>query len=377
MEPGPPTVPPYVAGPLQLTPFRALSLGPRNVGDPASARAFARPYRGVPQRLEAWRTRGLATLDDEPAIYLHEYSDSGLTVRGLVGCLDVSHRTTVAREQQVFPHEGVHPRQVADLAHRMATMRINPAPILLVHHGPVEIREVSGRVRAGRPEREYVDHAGQEHRIWRVTGPAELESIASGLAGARLLVADGHHRYAAYIALHDREPTPAHRGGLAMVVDQDETPLFLGAIHRLLHGTKLSQLVRAATEGGADVRTVDHGDAGAEAVAALAPDTLVLADGRRWATVQLEVPTGTAMVQLVDDVLLARLPRPPTRVTFAHSVSQALDQVRPDRVAAALLPAVDLDLVLETVGAGGLLPEKATSFQPKPSLGSFIRLLDG
>ena len=43
---------------------------------------------------------------------------------------------------------------------------------------------------------------------------------------------------------------------------------------------------------------------------------------------------------------------------------------------AALLPAVDLDLVIDVVRTGVLLPEKATSFQPKPSLGSFIRLLD-
>ena len=89
MESGRPTVPPYVAGPLQLTPFRALSLAPRRVGDPASARAFARPYRGVPQRLQTWQRRGLATRDEVPALYLHEYSDSGLTVRGLVGCLDL------------------------------------------------------------------------------------------------------------------------------------------------------------------------------------------------------------------------------------------------------------------------------------------------
>jgi uncharacterized protein (DUF1015 family) len=375
MEPGPSTLPPYVAGPLRLTPFRALSLTSRHVGDPASARAFARPYRGVLQRLEAWRRRGLATRDDEPAIYLHEYTDSGLTVRGLVGCLDVSHRTADPRDQQVFPHEGVHARQVAELANRMAAMRINPAPILLVHHGPAGIREVSHRVRAARAAQEYVDHAGQQHRIWRLTDPGELGVVEAGLADARLLVADGHHRYAAYVALHDREPTPAHRCGLAMVVDQDETPLFLGAIHRLLHGIKLRDLVTAAAEAGAVVHTVDRGEG--EAVAALAPDTIVLTDGERWATVRLEVPSGTAMVQLVDDVLLARLPRPPTRVGFAHSLSRALDQVRPGRVTAALVPAVDLDLVLGLVRAGGLLPEKATSFQPKPSLGSFIRLLDG
>jgi hypothetical protein len=111
-------------------------------------------------------------------------------------------------------------------------------------------------------------------------------------------------------------------------------------------------------------------------VAALAPDTLVLADGRRWATARLDVPAGWAMVQRLDEVLLAGLPRPPARIGFAHTVTQALDQTRPGKVTAVLLPAVDLELIFDVVGAGGLLPQKATSFQPKPSLGSFIRPLD-
>jgi uncharacterized protein (DUF1015 family) len=372
MEPGRHTVPPYVAGPLHLGPFRAYSLAPRRVGDPASARAFARPYRAVPQRLETWRKRGLANREDEPAVYLHEYSESGLTVRGLVGCLDLSKPATSLDDCQVFPHEGVQGKQVAELATRMGTMRINPAPILLVHRGPASIRAVSRKIRTGTPEREYVDHAGQQHRIWAVTDAHQLEAIRSGLADARLLVADGHHRYAAYVALHARDPAQAHRTGLAMVIDQDETPLFLGAIHRLLHGVTFADLLKAASAAGAEVRSIDEG----EAVASLARDTLVLTDGQRWATVACDVPNGTAMVQLLDDLLLARLPRQPARLGFAHSVALALEHVKPGRVTAALLPAVDLDLVVEAVRTGGLLPEKATSFQPKPSLGSFIRLLD-
>ncbi len=373
MESGRPTVPPYVAGPLQLSPFRALSLAPRRVGDPASARAFARPYRGVPQRLQTWQKRGLATRDDLPALYLHEYSDSGLTVRGLVGTLDLSRLATTPSERQVFPHEGVHPQQVVELAARMSTMRLNPAPILLVHRGPAAVREVSRQVRTAPPDREYVDHAGQQHRIWAVRVPEHVDAIGSALAGARLLVADGHHRYAASVSLHDREPGTAHSDGLAMIIDQDETPLFLGAIHRLLHGVRLADLVAAATAAGAEVTARRDPDA---AVAALAADTMVLTDGREWATVRVEVPPGHAVVQLVEGALLERLPKRPSKIGYAHSLAQALDAVKPGRVTAALLPAVELDLVIDVVRAGGLLPEKATSFQPKPSLGSFIRLLD-
>lgn len=314
----------------------------------------------------------MASWDDLPAVYLHEYSDSGLTIRGLVGCLDVSRRAASAREARILPHEGVHAHQVAELAHRMGAMRVNPAPILLVHHGPSTIREVSRKVRTGTPDQEYQDHAAQQHRVWAITDPAALELIDEGLSNARLLVADGHHRLAAYVSLHADHPSEATRRGLAMVVDQDETPLFLGAIHRLLHGTELPDLLGSAARAGADVRTIDED----EALADLAPDTLVLTDGAQWATVRVRLPVGVAMVQQVDPVLLAGLARPPTRTAFAHSVSEALDAARPDRVTAVLLPAVDLDLVMEVVATGALLPEKATSFQPKPSLGSFIRLLD-
>jgi uncharacterized protein (DUF1015 family) len=372
MESGPPTAPPYVAGPLQLTPFRAMSLAPRQVGDPASARAFARPYRGVTHRLAVWQRRGLASRDARPALYLHEYSDSGLVVRGIVGCLDVSHPTSRVAQSQVFPHEGVHPQQVDELASRMGDMRLNPAPILLVHRGPASIRELSREVRSTSPDREYVDHAGQQHRVWSITSGEQQELVAAALADARLLVADGHHRYAAYVALDAARPSPAHRRGLAMVIDHEDTPLFLGAIHRILHGARLRDLLAAARGAGAMVRDIEEADA----VTALAPDTLVLTDGALWATVRLQVPPGSAAVQLVDDVLLAGLPRPPHKVAFAHSLAQAMDQVRPGHVTAALLPAVDLDVVLGVARAGGLLPEKATSFQPKPSLGSFIRLLD-
>ncbi len=374
MESGRPTVPPYVAGPLQLSPFRALSLTPRRVGDPASARAFARPYRGVTQRLLTWQKRGLATRDEVAAVYLHEYSDSGLTVRGLVGTLDLSRVAATPAERQVFPHEGVHPQQVVELAARMSTMRLNPAPILLVHRGPAAVREVSRQVRIATPDREYVDHAGQQHRIWAIRDPDQLRTIDSALEGARLLVADGHHRYAASVALHDRDPGPTHSDGLVMVIDQDETPLFLGAIHRLLHGVRIGDLMTAATAAGAEVTSYEGTES---AVAALAPDTLVLTDGRAWAAVRLDVPPGHAVVQLVEGALLEGLPKRPSKITYAHSLPQALDEVRPGRVTAALLPAVDLDLVIGVVRAGGLLPEKATSFQPKPSLGSFIRLLDG
>jgi uncharacterized protein (DUF1015 family) len=39
------------------------------------------------------------------------------------------------------------------------------------------------------------------------------------------------------------------------------------------------------------------------------------------------------------------------------------------------MPAIDFDTVQRIVGGDRLLPEKATSFQPKPSMGVLMRSL--
>ena len=363
--------PPYLAGPLRLAPFRGLMLSPARVGDPASARLFARPYRDVSDRLLRWEQQGQLAHDDRPAVYLHEYTSAGMTVRGLVGALDVSRRAHRSAERALFPHEGIHPVQVDELADRMAEMEMNPAPILLVHRGPAAIRPVLAQVMTERPEHRFTDRAGQRHRIWAVRDPDRLALLDGALAGSRAMIADGHHRYAAYLRLQREQPGGARDLGLAMLVDQDDTPLFMGAIHRVLAGASFDDLAEAARAAGATWRPLS----GEEAVAALDPVTLVATDGRRWAAVGLRLPHRRAVVELVHEQIVPALHQQPSRIGYHHSVEDALAHVSPTIGTAVLLPAPDFDLVLRIVAAGRVLPEKATSFQPKPSVGVLIRSL--
>ncbi len=363
--------PPYVAGPLRLEPFTGLMLSPARVGDPASARAFARPYRDVAARLVRWERQGHIIRDPEPALYLHEYTAGGITVRGLVGALDVSHRAAKPDDRAILPHEGIYPGQADDLADRMAEMRLNPAPILLVHRATPRLRALLAEVATGSPDHDFTDRAEQHHRVWAVRGPDSLELVARELAPGRALIADGHHRYAAYLRLQQREPGgPADRG-LAMLVDQDDTPLFLGAIHRLLLGTTIDDVHSAARTAGMEV--AERSEAGA--VAGLGPDHLVVTDGERWAVVSLPPASDRAAVELLHELLIPALPHGPRRIGYHHTVEETLAQVAPDIGTAVLLPAPEVDLVLRIAGADRLLPEKATSFQPKPSLGVLIRSL--
>jgi uncharacterized protein (DUF1015 family) len=361
--------PPYVAKPLALAPFRGMMLSPARVGDPASARAFARPYRSVAARLEEWERQGHVTTDDTPALYLHEYTAGGLTVRGIVGALDLSRRATGREDRAVWPHEGIHPLQVDELADRMRAMEMNPAPILLVHDGPTEVRALVRRLVATSPDREFTDRAGQHQRLWRIDDPIDVEMVNARLAAASVLVADGHHRYAAYLRLQHENPGTGWDSGLAMLVDQGDTGLFLGAIHRTLRGVTLTDLLAAARAAGATTRTLAAGPA----LTALSPGTLTATDGDGWAAI--DVPAqGLLPVEWLHGELVPHLRT--TQVAYHHSVEESLALAGPT-AAAVLLPAPDFADVVRVINRGRLLPEKATSFQPKPSLGVLMRSLHG
>ena len=359
---------PHVARPLRLLPFRAIRLTPSRIGSPASLRAFSRPDDDAASRLDRWERRGYLSRDTGPAIYLHEYTADGLSVRGLVGALDIARRASTRESAAVHPHEGIHADQVTELADLMTVMQTQPAPILLVHRGPQALRELLDKVQTGEPLQDYTDRAGQRHRVWAVREPAALEEVERSLADSTAVIADGHHRYAAYLRMHHGQPTPATAAGLAMLVDQDDTPLHLGAIHRTVSGTNLGA-VQAAAEGlGADWSATDHDGA----MGALARTTLVLTDGRDWMTVR--VPDGSRpAVDWLHGELLPRLGTA-VRVRYHHHADGALGAARRGTLA-VLMPAPDFDQVLEASACGHLLPEKATSFQPKPNVGGFIRAL--
>jgi uncharacterized protein (DUF1015 family) len=371
MDSSPVVGPPSVGRPLRLRPFRGWRLTAGRIGDPATARLFARPYRDVTERLARWEAEHHLLRDTEPAVYVHEYTAGGLTIRGLVGALDISHPAATPDDRAVFPHEGIHPMQVTELAERMTRWQLNPAPILLVHRGPVRVRELVEGTLTAAPDHEYVDRADQRHRVWAIRETGEIDALNAGLAGSRALIADGHHRYAAYLRMQQASPGGPMDSGLAMLVDQADTPLFLGAIHRVLLGSDLDELRGACASRGLSLTPV----ASSEAFGSLSQDTLVATDGTAWATLRLSLGGDRAAVEVLHDDLLPALDLPARRITFHHSVDEALNRVRSHRGVAVLMPAPDFDLVTRVALAGRLLPEKATSFQPKPSIGVLIRSL--
>ena len=192
---------------------------------------------------------------------MYEQRGADWVQRGLIGLVGVG-------TDAVLPHEGVMAGPVAGRRELMKATQSNLEPILLVYNGGTGAGGHGGRSGLPGPgdasrltdltaDRQAplacaVTDDGVSHRLWAVTDPDAQAAIIADLATRTALIADGHHRYAAYRELRAEErdagegPGPWDYG-LAFLVDADEYPLRLGAIHRVLPRLSLAEAVRLAS----------------------------------------------------------------------------------------------------------------------------------
>ena len=273
------TSPPYdVIGPGTVE--RLLEAEPHNVVRlilPGAGSAHS-PRGEQASRLAArdlcdWLDSGVLMRDPRPALYAYEQSlpaggdgTPGWQVvqRGLVGAL----RLVPADAPSVLPHEDVMPGPVAGRRELMETTQANLEPIFLLYDsgdgGPGGATRLVDEVAAARePLLSAVTDDGTRHRIWALTDPAEHGLVASDLAARSALIADGHHRYAAYRQMQDRAREAGLGGGpwdfgLAFLVDSAAYPPRIGAIHRVIPALTPARAAEMA-KGAFGVRPVPEG----------------------------------------------------------------------------------------------------------------------
>ncbi len=343
------------------------------------SRRFERPYLAVRERLQTWRRKAFLRADDEPALYLYEYAVAGTTVRGLIGLVGL--RTE--QERVVLPHEDVMEAPVDDRTVLMRTTETNLEPILLVHEGTGRLRRLIEDIARAEPVAHFVALDASRHCLWAVTDPTVLSGIAEELSGTQALIADGHHRYAAYLRLQQELRDPAAADGtspwdhgLAMLVDQRDHPLQVGPIHRSVAALTLSDLQDVSADRGDTFDLVaDRETAFAQQSTSCDEErrsTFVVSDGRSWAV--LRTPrTSPVDAAVLHEVLLPAWGVAEEQIGYHHSIDQALHTTarQPGLVVAVHPPSV-AD-VMATAALGVRMPRKSTSFGPKPRMGVVMR----
>ncbi|MEU8227544.1 DUF1015 domain-containing protein [Kribbella sp. NPDC048915] len=324
---------------------RDPELGPSRYDEPA-------------RRLARWQQDGVVVQDERPALYVYEQRLGNAVLCGLVGALRLD-----PTRQVVLPHENVMPHWVDDRLRLMEATDADLEPILLAYADGGAASDAVDAARSGEPWLEAETYNGAEHTIWRIEDPGVLAAIESELAKREAVIADGHHRYAAYLERQLRDPLrPGAEVGLAMLVDYVRHPLTLDPIHRVVPGLHLAT-VRSRTPSTWRVEAGRAEDGG---------DRIAVTDGSEWLT--LHSASENPMVVLLHDELLPAWGVDDEDISFHHTLADALALAGPQQVAVELT-APRMDQVLRSAAQGVVLPQKATSFGPKPRVGLLFRTL--
>jgi len=279
--------------------------------------------QGAAASLAEWRDRGAVVLDPEPACWwlAQEYvGPDGVARRreGFVAAL----RAEPYENRVVLPHERTHAGPKEGRLRLLRATRTQLEPLFFLWDGTVEVDGLA-----------EPDLRSGGDSLWRLDAEFS-EALVQELAGAQLLIADGHHRYETTLA-------SGETWVLAVIVPTGQEGLTIFPTHRV-----------AQDAGSASGTAIDApGDELPGPVLYRAGGYELLDDG------------GLLDPEVVDRAA-------PTGVTYTPYREEAVAAVdRGDAGAAFLLRPTRIDDVWAVARRGDVMPQKSTFFYPKLTSG--------
>ena len=221
---------------LERSPYNAVAIDLPKPYEP-DIPAPDDPYAHAAETMQAWRKAGMLVTDAEPAIWAMTQDYTGpdgstRTRHGILARVRVEDYDT----GQVLPHERTLPGPKKDRLDLTRATRHNLSPIFsLSTEDPWPL--LAAATESEEPWGRTTDAGGTLTRVWRIGDPAVHERLTDRLAGARLLIADGHHRYETAIAYRDEVGGDGdHNYTLMAITGLDDPGLTVFPTHRLLSG---------------------------------------------------------------------------------------------------------------------------------------------
>ena len=212
-------------------------------------------YTRAADFLRSWLELGILVRDPDPAIYVtdHEFVHPDGGVRHRRGLIATVPAEPWARSD-LRAHERTLSEPKEDRLALLRATRVQTSPVFAVWSaggdagGLVDAVTSGPALFGGRTDGEL---GSEKHLLWKVDGPAQVAAIRDALHGARLYVADGHHRYETAVA-YARERRAAEPGAppgapfeqaLVYLSAADDEGLTILPTHRLVrpgHGIAFS-----------------------------------------------------------------------------------------------------------------------------------------
>ncbi len=222
---------------LERSPYNAVAIDlpkPFDPADPASDPS-GDPYREAAQRIGTWRSRGALVQDEAPSIWALTQDYTAPDGNGHSRNAILARVRVVDYDEGVRPHERTHPGPLEDRLLLTRATGYNLSPIFSL--STEDAWPLVAPALSPEPWGEATDETGTVNRLWQVTDPAVHAAVSERLAGAELLIADGHHRYETARAFRDEVGGEGpHDYTLMALTGLDDPGLTVFPTHRLLSG---------------------------------------------------------------------------------------------------------------------------------------------
>ncbi len=391
-----------------------LTLG----GAPFSPDPYLSRYPRAADYWHHWRDQGIFIQEQTPALYVYEqdYLDplrGPISRRGYIAAVKLHEY----EEQVILPHEQIRPAVKTDRLGMMRACQCAFSQVFALFSDPsLAVDELLYSALPSEPLFVVADDEGVVHRMWCVVDPEVIHDISTVMADKQIVIADGHHRYAAALAYRDQ--MRAERGAEAcapwqyttmFLCNVDAGTLTILPSHRLIRelppsayeylrdpaagvfaisrcelptapaerNTTLRAFLAKIHEAGASqhqfglytgdnelcLLKAPHGKA---ALRDFAPESCPA-----WRNLDVAVLHYTIIEGLMR--LSGQYGESQKNIFFTRSAEAAIASVDTGESAAAfLINPPSIQDVMEVAAAGDYMPQKGTHFYPKPLAGVAI-----
>jgi uncharacterized protein (DUF1015 family) len=218
------------------------------------------------------------------------------------------------------------------------------------------------------------------HRVWKIGSARRIQEL---MAGKKLLIADGHHRYETALAFRNENPSLAGADRVMMTFVNMHSPgLKILATHRLVSGLDAAALPELPDF---DVTEIESTERLKRAWRESAGRTIIgAAIGSRLFLLEDRAARGALDVKVLHERLLGKAlgigeeaVRDEKHLRYIRGLDRAVEEARAGAAQIAfLLKPTSIEQVAATSFAGGVMPQKSTDFYPKLLSGLTIYKLD-
>jgi uncharacterized protein (DUF1015 family) len=396
----------YAASPYNLV---RIILGKPQAGDGPAANLYTR----AAGFFREWRENRIFLQDQEPSIYCYveNFTPPGekqeLERRGFIALGKIEDYSA----NVVHRHEQTLAKPKADRLELLRATRAHFGQLFMLYGDPAG--EIDGLLTVpSHPDIEVRDEYGVQHRVWKLSDPALINTVAAKMRGKKLIIADGHHRYETALNYRNEcramasaagarqessghEPSPdtaPYEMVMMTFVNMDSPGLLILPTHRIVHGLA-SFSADSLQDGARQYFSVEEVDSSIDEIRA----TAILREAGHAGTALLAVTSDRAflfdtpkangssvfagfslrqqsldVVQLHQCLLQGVLGisqdaiRDQRNVSYVRDAGEALARVRQGAANVAfLMNPVRMPQVRDIAFAGEVLPQKSTDFYPK------------